>query len=59
MGESITEGTVVTFLKNVGDFVEMDEPVLQIETDKVRRSFNKRPPDSYLATIPATHSLVA
>jgi len=35
MGESITEGTVVTFLKNVGDFVEMDEPVLQIETDKV------------------------
>jgi 2-oxoglutarate dehydrogenase E2 component (dihydrolipoamide succinyltransferase) len=35
MGESITEGTVVTFLKNVGDFVEIDEPVLQIETDKV------------------------
>jgi hypothetical protein len=35
MGESITEGTVVTFLKNVGDYVEIDEPVLQIETDKV------------------------
>eukprot|EP00658_Telonema_sp_P-2_P024577 TRINITY_DN19876_c0_g2_i4.p1 TRINITY_DN19876_c0_g2~~TRINITY_DN19876_c0_g2_i4.p1 ORF type:complete len:430 (+),score=132.30 TRINITY_DN19876_c0_g2_i4:171-1460(+) len=35
MGESITEGTVVTFLKQVGEAVEMDEPVLQIETDKV------------------------
>jgi len=35
MGESITEGTVVSFLKGVGDYVEMDEPVVQIETDKV------------------------
>ncbi|CAM3358348.1 2-oxoglutarate dehydrogenase, E2 component, dihydrolipoamide succinyltransferase [Rhodothermus bifroesti] len=35
MGESITEGTVVTWLKRVGDRVEVDEPLLEIGTDKV------------------------
>jgi len=35
MGDSITEGTVVAFLKEVGDFVAEDEVVVQIETDKV------------------------
>ncbi|VVA22819.1 PREDICTED: dihydrolipoyllysine-residue [Prunus dulcis] len=35
MGESITDGTLAKFLKNPGDRVEVDEPIAQIETDKV------------------------
>jgi 2-oxoglutarate dehydrogenase E2 component (dihydrolipoamide succinyltransferase) len=35
MGESITEGTVVTWHKKPGDKVEMDESLLEIGTDKV------------------------
>lgn len=35
MGESIAEGTVSRWLKNVGDQVERDEPILEISTDKV------------------------
>lgn len=35
MGESIAEGTVVKWLKKVGDTVQRDEPLLEISTDKV------------------------
>lgn len=35
MGESLTEGTVVRWLKQPGDAVERDEPLLEISTDKV------------------------
>lgn len=35
MGESITDGTLVKFLKQPGERVEVDEPIAQIETDKV------------------------
>ncbi|MFJ8024756.1 2-oxo acid dehydrogenase subunit E2 [Streptomyces sp. NPDC096311] len=35
LGESVTEGTVTRWLKNVGDTVEADEPLLEIATDKV------------------------
>ncbi|GAA0171291.1 transferase [Lithospermum erythrorhizon] len=35
MGESISDGTLATFLKKPGDRVEIDEPIAQIETDKV------------------------
>jgi 2-oxoglutarate dehydrogenase E2 component (dihydrolipoamide succinyltransferase) len=35
MGESIAEGTVVRWLKKVGDSVERDEPLFEISTDKV------------------------
>ena len=35
LGESITEATVAKWLKNVGDTVEADEPVVELETDKV------------------------
>lgn len=35
MGESITEGTVLRWLKNPGDQVKKDEPILEISTDKV------------------------
>jgi pyruvate dehydrogenase E2 component (dihydrolipoyllysine-residue acetyltransferase) len=35
MGESVTEGTVLEWLKHVGDHVEADEPLVEISTDKV------------------------
>ncbi|GAA2070854.1 2-oxoglutarate dehydrogenase, E2 component, dihydrolipoamide succinyltransferase [Aeromicrobium halocynthiae] len=35
LGESVTEGTVTQWLKSVGDTVEVDEPLLEISTDKV------------------------
>lgn len=35
MGESIAEGTISKWLKQVGDKIERDEPVLEISTDKV------------------------
>lgn len=35
LGESITDGTVSTLLKQPGEAVGEDEPILQIETDKV------------------------
>lgn len=35
MGESIIEGTVLTWLKNEGDTIEQDESVLEVATDKV------------------------
>ncbi|KAL8228264.1 hypothetical protein R6Q57_015848 [Mikania cordata] len=35
MGESISDGTLAVFLKKPGDRVEVDEPIAQIETDKV------------------------
>ncbi|KAK8300887.1 hypothetical protein V6Z12_D05G424500 [Gossypium hirsutum] len=35
MGESISDGTLATFLKKPGDRVKADEPIAQIETDKV------------------------
>jgi len=35
LGESITEATVAKWLKNAGDRVEADEPVVELETDKV------------------------
>lgn len=35
MGESIAEATILKWLKNPGDSIEMDEPILEIATDKV------------------------
>jgi 2-oxoglutarate dehydrogenase E2 component (dihydrolipoamide succinyltransferase) len=35
MGESIAEGTIVRWIKNVGDRVDRDEPLFEISTDKV------------------------
>ncbi len=35
LGESVTEGTVTRWLKNVGDNVSVDEPLLEVSTDKV------------------------
>lgn len=35
MGDSISEGVVESYVKNVGDYVEADEVIARIETDKV------------------------
>ncbi len=35
LGESVTEGTVTRWLKNEGDRVEVDEPLVEVSTDKV------------------------
>src|SRR5687768_11768412 len=35
LGESVTEGTVTRWLKQVGDTIAVDEPLLEVSTDKV------------------------
>ncbi|WP_067148711.1 dihydrolipoamide acetyltransferase family protein [Pseudotamlana agarivorans] len=35
MGESVAEATITSWLKEVGDSIEMDDPILEIATDKV------------------------
>ena len=40
LGESISEATVTTWLKSVGDSVAADEPILELETDKVTMEVN-------------------
>lgn len=35
LGESVTEGTVTTWIKKVGDFVALDDPLLEVSTDKI------------------------
>lgn len=44
MGESIMEGTILKWLKDEGDYIELDESVLEVATDKVDTE------------VPATHS---
>ena len=40
LGESLSEATVATWLKSVGDAVQADEPILELETDKVTIEVN-------------------
>jgi len=35
LGESVTEGTIIKWLKRVGEHVGLDEPLVEIETEKV------------------------
>src|SRR4051812_22760695 len=35
MGESVTEGTILEWLKQVGDEVDLDEGIVEVSTDKV------------------------
>ena len=35
MGESVSEATIITWNKNIGDQVELDETIVEIATDKV------------------------
>ena len=52
LGESITEATVAKWLKNKGDNVEADEPVVELETDKVNLEVPS-PSDGVLSEINA------
>jgi 2-oxoglutarate dehydrogenase E2 component (dihydrolipoamide succinyltransferase) len=40
LGESVTEATVARWFKQVGDTVNADEPIVELETDKVTLEFN-------------------
>ena len=35
LGETVTEGTITRWLKQVGDHVDADEPLFEVSTDKV------------------------
>ena len=48
LGESITEATVSKWLKNKGDTVEADEPIVELETDKVNLRFHRLLKEFYL-----------
>jgi pyruvate/2-oxoglutarate dehydrogenase complex dihydrolipoamide acyltransferase (E2) component len=50
LGESVHEGTVTRWLKNLGDFVKEDEPVVEIMTDKVNQEL-QAPASGFLAKI--------
>ena len=52
LGESVSEATVLKWLKNVGDTVKMDEPLVELETDKVTVEVNA-PQDGVLSEITA------
>jgi 2-oxoglutarate dehydrogenase E2 component (dihydrolipoamide succinyltransferase) len=46
LGESVSEATIGTWFKKVGDTVKVDEPLVELETDKVTRSrFRRRSPE--------------
>lgn len=45
MGDSITEGTLQSWQKQVGESVQVDEVVAVIETDKVRAAAARAGPD--------------
>ena len=54
LGESVTEATVAKWLKNQGDKVNSDEPLVELETDKV----NVEVPVSYThLTLPTIYSV--
>ncbi len=40
LAESITEGTIAQWLKNIGDYVEKGEYIVELETDKVNIELN-------------------
>lgn len=53
LGESIVEATVVSWFKNEGDFVDLDEPLLEVSTDKVNSEI-PAPSSGYIKKIIAT-----
>lgn len=54
MAESISEGTLKQWSKQVGDFVEQDEEIATIETDKVRHPPSRPTAHAYIAATSAT-----
>jgi len=57
LGESITEATVAKWLKNKGDSIEADEPLVELETDKVNLEVPS-PVDGILSEINANNGQV-
>ena len=51
LGESVTEGTVLHWLRQPGDAVALDEPIVEIETDKVTVEV----PSQYAGTLTSVH----
>ena len=49
MGESVAEGTIVRWIKKVGDTVDKDEPLFEISTDKVDAEIPSRAAGTLLA----------
>ena len=50
LGESVTEATVAQWLKKEGEAVKADEPIVELETDKVTLEVNA-PEDGVIASI--------
>ena len=44
LGESVTSATVARWMKKAGEAVAADEPVVELETDKVTLEVARRPP---------------
>ena len=44
LGESVTSATVARWMKQAGDAVAADEPLVELETDKVTVEVARRPP---------------
>jgi len=59
LGESVTEGTVTRWLKNVGDTINVDEPLLEVSTDKVDTEIPSPASGTILAIDVAVDSTVA
>ena len=59
LGESVTEGTVTRWLKNVGDSINVDEPLLEVSTDKVDTEIPSPASGTILAIDVAVDSTVA
>ena len=59
LGESVTEGTVTRWLKNVGDTINVDEPLLEVSTDKVDTEIPSPASGTILAIDFAVDSTVA
>ncbi|MCK5375244.1 MAG: 2-oxo acid dehydrogenase subunit E2, partial [Alphaproteobacteria bacterium] len=50
LGESVTEATIAKWLKNVGEVVKADEPIVELETDKVTLEVNA-PEDGVIISV--------
>jgi len=59
LGESVTEGTVTRWLKNEGDSIAVDEPLLEVSTDKVDTEIPSPATGTILAIDVAVDSTVA
>ena len=59
LGESVTEGTVTRWLKNVGDTINVDEPLIEVSTDKVDTEIPSPATGTILAIDVAVDSTVA